>query len=61
MNVKQREELGKYLMDISKFIFAGVFLIKLMDTNNFEKVLILTGGLVGTLSFLLAGLKLLKL
>ncbi len=40
MNQKQKEELGKYLLDISKFIFAGVFLIKLLDTNSFEKLFV---------------------
>lgn len=60
MTKKQKEELGKYFMDISKFIFAGVFLIKLLDTNSLEKVFVLIGGLIGTLTFLIVGVKLLK-
>lgn len=47
-------------MDISKFIFAGVFLIKLLDTYSLEKVFVLIGGLIGTLTFLIVGVKLLK-
>lgn len=60
MNQKQKEELGKYLLDISKFVFAGVFLIKLLDTNSLEKLIVLFGGLLTTLVFLFVGLKLLK-
>ncbi|TAF75561.1 MAG: ABC transporter permease [Bacteroidetes bacterium] len=60
MNQKQKEELGKYLLDISKFIFAGVFLIKLLDTNSIEKIIVLASGLFATLGFLFVGIKLLK-
>lgn len=60
MNKKQKEELAKYLLDISKFVFAGVVLIKLLEPNTFEKLIVLTSGLFSTLGLLYVGLKLLK-
>ncbi|MDX2189300.1 MAG: DUF6722 family protein [Bacteroidota bacterium] len=60
MDNKQKEELGKYLLDISKFVFAGIVLIKLLDTNSTEKILVILGGLIATISFLYVGIKLLK-
>lgn len=60
MNRKQKEELGKYLLDISKFVFAGIVLIKLLEPNTLEKVIITSTGLFSTLGLLYVGLKLLK-
>jgi hypothetical protein len=60
MNTKQKEELAKYFLDISKLLFGGIVLIKLMDIHSFEKYLIIFGGVTATFLFLIVGIKLLK-
>ena len=52
-----KKELGKYLLDISKLVFAGVILAGIMSSNINKWVLFLIGGVVCIIT-LLFGLRL---
>ena len=47
-----RKEIGKYLLDVSKLVFAGVVLSSVLKVEDISKFLLLFIGL--TVTFLLA-------
>ena len=47
-----KKELGKYLLDISKLVFAGVILAGIMSSNVNKWVLFLIGGVVCIITLL---------
>lgn len=60
MNPKIREELAKTLIDIGKYIFAGVVLSLIVQYENINKVYLITLGVALTIIFIFIGLFILK-
>ncbi len=54
-----KEELGKYLIDISKLVFGGVVLSQVLNISQ-NKVLIIILGLMASTMFALIGFTLLR-
>jgi len=50
-----KKEMGKYFLDISKLIFAGIVLGNIFSGANFSRILILVAGLSSTVLFALIG------
>ncbi|MBI4645754.1 MAG: hypothetical protein HY738_03915 [Bacteroidia bacterium] len=55
-----RKELGKYFIDISKLIFAGVVLSTILKVEDFSKIIILLVGLIITIILATIGFIFLK-
>ena len=47
--------MGKYFLDLSKLIFAGIVLGNVLNGENFSRVLIIVAGLSSTVFFALIG------
>ena len=60
MDDKVKEELGKTLIDLGKYIFAGLVLGLVVQFDAFNKVILLSFGLVLTIVFIVIGLFILK-
>jgi hypothetical protein len=60
MHEKVKEELGKTLIDLGKYIFAGLVLGLVVQFDAFNKVVLLSFGLFLTLLFIIIGLYILK-
>ena len=60
MNEKVKEELAKTLIDLGKYIFAGLVLGLVVQFDAFNKVVLLSFGLVLTVVFIVIGLFILK-
>ncbi|TAF76402.1 MAG: hypothetical protein EAZ53_03870 [Bacteroidetes bacterium] len=60
MNIKLREELAKTLIDIGKYIFAGVVLSLIVQYNTIDKIYLISLGVTLTILFIVIGLFILK-
>ena len=60
MDDKVKEELGKTLIDLGKYIFDGLVLGLVVQFDAFNKVVLLSFGLVLTVVFIVIGLFILK-
>jgi uncharacterized membrane protein len=60
MNKKVREELAKTLIDLGKYIFAGVVLGASLQFERFDKLSLIFFGIGSTLLFIILGLMLLS-
>ena len=49
MNEKARQELGKIFIDFGKLLFAGIVLSSVLKIESFSSVVLITGGIIGTL------------
>ena len=47
--------MGKYFLDLSKLIFAGIVLGNIFSGENFSQVVIIVAGLSSTVFFALIG------
>ncbi|MEO8146448.1 MAG: DUF6722 family protein [Bacteroidia bacterium] len=52
-----RNEIGKYLLDISKLVFGGVVLASVIQIEDVSRIGILSIGVIVTLAFALAGFR----
>ncbi len=59
MNKKVREELAKTLIDLGKYIFAGVVLGATLQFEKFDKLNLILLGIGSTILFIILGLMLL--
>ena len=50
-----RNEIGKYLLDVSKLVLAGVVLSAVFEIEEVSKVILLVCGLVVTITIALLG------
>ena len=50
-----KKELGKYFLDISKLVFAGVVLGNIFSGAEFSRLFVLITGMIATLTFALIG------
>jgi hypothetical protein len=55
-----KTEMGKYFLDISKLIFAGIVVGNIFSGADFSRGLILAAGLSATILFALIGFMLTK-
>lgn len=60
MNTKVREELAKTLIDIGKYIFAGVVLSLIVQYNSIDKFILIIIGITLTIMFITIGLIIIK-
>ena len=57
---KMREEIGKYLLDVSKLVFGGVVLGSIFQIEEMSKFVVLTIGVLVTLFLAIWGFILLR-
>ena len=55
-----REEIGKYLLDVSKLVLAGVVLSGVFEIEGMSKIVLLLWGVFLTLCIALLGFILIK-
>ena len=55
-----REEIGKYLLDVSKLVFGGVVLGSIFQIEEMSKFVVLTIGVLVTLFLAIWGFILLR-
>ena len=55
-----KKELGKYLLDISKIIFATAFLGTILAQKGVDKILLISGSLLFVIILAILGLILLN-
>ena len=55
-----RNEIGKYLLDVSKLVFGGVVLGSIFQIEEMSKFVILALGVVVTLFLAILGFMLIK-
>lgn len=60
MNAKVKEELAKTLIDIGKYIFAGVVLSLIVQYDTIDKVFLIIIGVTLTILFIVGGLFMIK-
>lgn len=60
MDRKVKEELAKTLIDLGKYVFAGLVLGLVVQFETFNKAILLVFGLLLTIIFILGGLFILK-
>ena len=53
-----KEELGKWLIDIAKLLFAGIILIGVMKSDSIDEMQLFVVGGISVLACFMAGLTL---
>ncbi len=55
-----KQNVGEYLLDISKLVFAGVALSAILDIDGISKVAVLFAGVSATITIALIGFTLIR-